>query len=67
MRWVRRNVQSFADVGGSGDGGEGEAREQCNDKIVMPCDSEEFLAVSVISRNIIVKFLPLTHTVAHGC
>ncbi|XP_034247274.1 uncharacterized protein LOC117648999 [Thrips palmi] len=32
------------EVGGSGFGIVGEAREQCNDKIVMPCDSEEFLA-----------------------
>ncbi|KAK3915968.1 Protein-glutamate methylesterase/protein-glutamine glutaminase 3 [Frankliniella fusca] len=34
---------------GLGDSAIGEAREQCNDKIVMPCDSEEFLAAEGFS------------------
>lgn len=48
MKYERaHDTETLTDVGGSGDGGIGEAREQCNDKIVMPCDSEEFLAVSI--------------------
>jgi hypothetical protein len=32
---------------GSGDGAVGSGRE-CDDKIVMPCDSEEFITVRVL-------------------
>jgi len=40
---------------GSGDGGVGDSRE-CDDKIVMPCDSEEFIMVSVLLGSVVYEF-----------
>jgi hypothetical protein len=47
--WIKLNlIECYAHTDpGSGDGA-GEDNRDCSDKVVMPCDSEEFIMVSVL-------------------